>query len=169
MYPPVEAPPRPSPVTKINLFARMINAFELMLLTIFVKITSMAVLRSLITYLGCYNACNQLTLSWWRFLSYRNQSIDLLINCFVQDRDLRHERVKCFPIHEQIKQFWCLQIYKYQSITNALVFAIVFGIHYNFFIVLPIHLLFISNDVFIFTRQILRAQKVGHISEVLDV
>ena len=48
-------------------------------------------------------------------------------------------------------------------------FAIVFGIHYNFFIVLPIHLLFISNDVFIFTRQILRAQKVGHISEVLDV
>ena len=37
-----------------------------------------------------------LTLSQWRFLSYRNQSIDLLcksMDQFLYDRDLRHERV----------------------------------------------------------------------------
>ena len=37
-----------------------------------------------------------LTLSWWRCLSYRNQSIYLLwksIDWFLYDRDLRHERV----------------------------------------------------------------------------
>ena len=35
-----------------------------------------------------------LTLSWWKFLSHRNQFIDLLcilINWFLYDRDLRHE------------------------------------------------------------------------------
>ena len=39
----------------------------------------------------------RLTLPWRRYLSYRNQSIDLLyksINWFLYDRDLRHERVK---------------------------------------------------------------------------
>ena len=39
----------------------------------------------------------QLTLSWRRFLSYRNQSIDLLcklMNWFLYDRYLRHERVR---------------------------------------------------------------------------
>ena len=37
------------------------------------------------------------TLSWRRSLSYRNQSIDLLwklMDWFLYDRDLRHERVK---------------------------------------------------------------------------
>ena len=39
----------------------------------------------------------QLTLSWRRPLSYRNQSIDLQsksMDWFLYDRDLRHERVK---------------------------------------------------------------------------
>ena len=38
-----------------------------------------------------------LTLSWWRPLSYRNQSIDFLrksMGWFLYDKDLRHERVK---------------------------------------------------------------------------
>ena len=37
-----------------------------------------------------------LTLSGWRSLSYRNQCIDLqgkLMNCFLYDKNLRHERV----------------------------------------------------------------------------
>ena len=41
-----------------------------------------------------------LTLSWWRSLSYRNQSIDLLYKSadwFLHDRDLRHESVN--PAH----------------------------------------------------------------------
>ena len=39
---------------------------------------------------------NDLTLSWWRSLSNRNQSIDLQsksMNWFLYDRDLRHEKV----------------------------------------------------------------------------
>ena len=38
-----------------------------------------------------------LTLSWWRPISYRNQSIDLLsksVDWFLYDIGLRHERVK---------------------------------------------------------------------------
>ena len=38
-----------------------------------------------------------LTLSWRRYLSYRNQPIDLLcksMNWFLYDKELRHERVK---------------------------------------------------------------------------
>ena len=39
----------------------------------------------------------QLTLSWWKPLSYRNQSIDLLpksMDWFLYDNGLRYERVK---------------------------------------------------------------------------
>ena len=39
----------------------------------------------------------RLTLSWWRLLSYKNQSIDLLrksMDWFLYDNDLRHEKVK---------------------------------------------------------------------------
>ena len=42
------------------------------------------------------NLFQTLTLSWWRCLSYRNQSIYLLcksIDWFLYDRNLRHERV----------------------------------------------------------------------------
>ena len=40
----------------------------------------------------------ELTLSWRRSLSYRNQSIDLLRNKFLYDNGLRHERVNIdFP------------------------------------------------------------------------
>ena len=38
-----------------------------------------------------------LSLSWWKSLSYRTQSIDLQrksMDLFIYDRDLRHERVK---------------------------------------------------------------------------
>ena len=44
------------------------------------------------------NDFNPLTLSWWRPLSYRNQSIDLQsksMDWFLYDNGLRHERVKC--------------------------------------------------------------------------
>ena len=57
---------------------------------------------------------------------------------FLYYRDLRHEIVKCFTIHEYIKQFRRYLIYEHQNITSALVFTIVFGIHYNFFIASPI-------------------------------
>ena len=54
MYPSVEAPPGPIPVTKINLFARIVNVFELILL--FLLKSSPWI--SLITLLTCSNACN---------------------------------------------------------------------------------------------------------------
>ena len=41
-------------------------------------------------------ACLKLILSWWRSLSYRSQSIDLLcksMKWFLYDRDLHHEKV----------------------------------------------------------------------------
>ena len=41
--------------------------------------------------------CSNLTLSWWRPLSYKNQSIDLFcksMDWFLYDNGLRHERVK---------------------------------------------------------------------------
>ena len=47
----------------------------------------------------CLVKWNQLTLSWRRPLSYRNQSIDLLcksMNWFLYDNSLRHERVKVY-------------------------------------------------------------------------
>ena len=43
------------------------------------------------------NASDTLTLSWQRWIPYRNQSIDLQnksIDWFLYDRDLRHERLK---------------------------------------------------------------------------
>ena len=47
-----------------------------------------------------------LTFSWRSYLSYRNQSIDLLCKStdwFLYDRDLRHERVKYLHALEQAK------------------------------------------------------------------
>ena len=46
-----------------------------------------------------------LTLSWRRPLSYRNQSIDLLcklMDWFLYDNGLRHERVKCNILEAQV-------------------------------------------------------------------
>ena len=59
-------------------------------------------------------------------LSYRNQFIDLQstsMGCFLHDRELGHEKVKCFP------QFQPHQIYKHQNLTSTLVFTIIFGIY----------------------------------------
>ena len=45
---------------------------------------------------------HHLTLSWWRPLSYRNRSIDLLhksMDWFLYDSGLRHERVKCIVLN----------------------------------------------------------------------
>ena len=70
------------------------------------------------------------------------------MDCFLYDRDLRHERVKRFPINEWIKQFLHHELYKHQNMTSAMVFTIVFGIHYNFFVALPIYLFPISSDFF---------------------
>ena len=54
---------------------------------------------------------NSLTLSWWRPLSYRNQSIDLFcksMDWFLYDNGLRHERVKtlysCRLMQSSLKQ-----------------------------------------------------------------
>ena len=47
-------------------------------------------------------SCKALTLSWLRFLSYRNQSIDLFwksMDWFLYTRDLRHERFKTLFIY----------------------------------------------------------------------
>ena len=47
-----------------------------------------------------WGKCKHLTLSWWRPLSYRNQSIDLQSNSmewFLYNNGLRHERVKLTP------------------------------------------------------------------------
>lgn len=47
--------------------------------------------------------------------------------------------IKCLTIHEYISQFWGQQICKYyQNIASILVFTIVFGIHFSFFMVLTI-------------------------------
>ena len=46
-----------------------------------------------------YNMLNDLTLSWRRSISYKNQSIDLQsksMDWFVYERDLRHEIVKVY-------------------------------------------------------------------------
>ena len=47
-----------------------------------------------------------LTLSWGRFLSYRNQSIDLLcksLDWFLYDRDLLHERANAFIANKEVE------------------------------------------------------------------
>ena len=50
------------------------------------------------TYRLLHFHTTELTLSWRRSLSYRNQSIDLLRNKFLYDNGLRHERVNIdFP------------------------------------------------------------------------
>ena len=46
-----------------------------------------------------------------------------------------------------------------------MVFTIVFGLHYNFLIALPIYLFPMSNKFF--TRQDMHARKIGRVSEVL--
>ena len=72
-----------------------------------------------------------------------------------------------FPTSWVEKQFWRHQICKhYQNITCRLVFMIVFGIHCNFFIVSPIQLKICRSNIF-FTRQEVRARKIGRVSEVL--
>ena len=59
-----------------------------------------------------------LALSWRRSLWYRNQFIDLhskSLNCFLYDRDHRHERVKTFAeaaIHPKFEKVLCSQIKK---------------------------------------------------------
>ena len=77
--------------------------------------------------------------------------------------------LKCFLIYNYLKKFLRHQICKlYQNITTRLVFMIAFGIHCNFFIVLPIQLKPCRcNGFLLFTRQNERARKIGHISEVL--
>ena len=68
--------------------------------------------------------------------------------------------IKCFPIHELIKQFWRHQTCKLYQ--NRLAFVIVFGIHCNFFIVLFIQLkTYSSNVFFFFTRENVHAKKIG--------
>ena len=149
MYPSTEKRPRTNQATKSKRFARIANVFKLMLLTILARSTIMDVWRALITPPTSSNACSYLTLSWRRSLSYRNQSFNLQsksskssksMYCCLFDRDLRYEKVKCFP------QFWRHQIYKHQNITSALVFTILFRIQtflfnfLNFFITLPIWL-----------------------------
>ena len=57
---------------------------------------------------------------------------------------------------------------KQQNITSTLMFTIVFSIHCNFLILLSIWLVICrSNKFFFFTRQSVRARKIGHASEVL--
>ena len=59
-------------------------------------------------------------------------------------------------------------MYEHQNVTSTLVFTIVFGTQYNFFIVLSISLENCRSSGFsFFTRQNVRARKTGRASEVL--
>ena len=60
-----------------------------------------------------------LTLSWRRFLSYRNQSIDLLsksVDWFLYDRNLRHERVNFQPIQHNMQHIGLVFLFPLLSI-----------------------------------------------------
>ena len=63
MFQSAEVCTRPSQTSKINLLARIVNAFKLTLLTIFAKSTIMDVERALITPLICSNPDNILNVS----------------------------------------------------------------------------------------------------------
>ena len=56
MYQSVEAHSRLSLVFKTKFFARIVNVFKLMLLSIFVKVTIVDVCRALIQPLACSDA-----------------------------------------------------------------------------------------------------------------
>ena len=56
MYQSVEAHSRLSHVFKTKFFARIVNVFKLMLLSIFVKVTIVDVCRALIQPLACSDA-----------------------------------------------------------------------------------------------------------------
>ena len=64
-----------------------------------------------------------LTLSWWRSLSYRNQTIDLLcksMDWFLHNRDLSHERVKVFKGYRNVTMETNRLILIYQNLTYPL-------------------------------------------------
>ena len=57
--------------------------------------------ESIVFHLSMEEHYNTLTLSWPMYLSYRNQSTDLLsksMDWFLYDRDLCHEKVKVFRL-----------------------------------------------------------------------
>ena len=57
MYQTVEARPEPSQAyAKINFFARIVNVFKLMFLTIFAQSSIMDTWRTLIRTMTCYDA-----------------------------------------------------------------------------------------------------------------
>ena len=78
--------------------------------------------------------------------------------------DLMHV-INCFPIHEEIMQFWRHQICKhYQDVTGRPLFMTVFGIHWKNFIFLPTRMKTCRSNIFLFcARQKVRAL----VSEVL--
>ena len=64
-----------------------------------------------------------LTLSWWRFLSYRTQSIDLWcksMDWFIYDRDLRHDRV-----NSKLSSWWLCRLETVESYSTKGVFKVV--------------------------------------------
>ena len=72
--------------------------YMLFIITINFYIPCFSIVTSLL------NLIVNLTLSWRRPLSYRNQSIDLLcksMECFLYDNGLRHERVKRLAVSSQ--------------------------------------------------------------------
>ena len=73
---------------------------------------------------------SQLTLSWWRPLSHRNQSIDLLcklMDWFLYDNSLRHERDNVFIVISWL-HFWHL---KRSNIFAGITFHKVSGFYNN--------------------------------------
>ena len=70
-----------------------------------------------------YTSNKVLTLSWRRSLSYRNQSIDLLcklMNWFLYDKDIHHERVKMLFTHHNPKV--CFLTYRKVGLASFLFF-----------------------------------------------
>ena len=91
---------------------------------------------------------------------------------FLCYREIRHERVKFYPIYELIKQFLHHQIYKHYAIRYINIK--ISQVHWLSRQYLEFTIIFhcftystiIFND-FYKKRQNLRARKIGHVSEVL--
>ena len=107
---------RPSQASKLDLFVKAANSFEL-------------------TFLLKFHC---------RCLKSHQYSSDLFY-C--------RQLVKCITIHDQINQLWAHQVCKhYQNMARTLVFRIVFGIHYNFFVFSPIELKICRSNEFSFSQ-----------------
>ena len=115
-----------------------INKYTFFLRTFFFNLASVLLNVLRIELQMLFRCC--LTLSWWRLLSYRNQSIDLLgksTDWFLYDNGLRHERDNTHN-HHQTEPPFAFAIFLFLSR------AWLFMSHYDLF--------FIFTSTFIMTN-----------------